>query len=161
MPLQAKDLISPQFVVRLLIVSYFIAYAFHLTPGADIHQLTDTFMSATQSHFTVRGVVLILSAMILFDVQRRIAALVLSILVFWSSYISMLLGADVGEFWLMLALIGGLLHTGGIGATRDPEPEAVDHDPAPRPVSVRPTRRRSASGRDLPYRKDLEVVREH
>lgn len=160
MPARGTDLISPHFLMRLLIVSYFVALSFQLTPGADIHQLADPFMLPAMSHFAVRGVLLTLSAMILFDVHRRAAALVLSILVFLSSYITMLMGGDVGEFWLTLALIGGLLHAGGVGAARKAEPEVTDQEPVPHPTR-RTSRTKSSSGRDLPYRKDLEVVREH
>ena len=161
MAARGRPAISAQFVVRLLIVSYFVALSLGLTQGAELRKLSDPFLPANLSHYAMRALILTLSGMVLFDVQRRAAALILSVFVFWSSYLAIFLGGNIGEFWLNLALIGALLHIGGLGAEEDSVagPDATDEKPNAEPDGHR-VNSKKAPGYDLPYRKDLEVVRD-
>lgn len=154
-------MISAPFLMRLMIVSYFVALSLGITYGTDMSAISDSFLPADLSHYVMRALVLTLSGMVLFDIKRRAAALILSVFVFWSSYLAVFLGGSVGEFWLNLALIGALLYIGGLGTeeqspaeTADTEHEAIDR------VAQRRYSPRQLSGGDLPYREDLDVVRD-
>ena len=111
---QISEAISAQFVTRLLIISYFVAVALGLIAGIDIARLADPFLPELMARYLMRGVVLTLCGMVLFDIWRRPAALVLALIVFWASYITLYSGGDIGPFWRDLALIGGLLLTANI-----------------------------------------------
>jgi len=105
---------SGQSVVRLLIVSYFMALAIGLIPGTDITVLADPFMPWLSARILTGTIVFTLACLILVGIQRRAAALLLAIVLFWASYIVMLSaeGANIlGGFWRDLALIGALILT--------------------------------------------------
>jgi len=150
---------TAQFAMRLLIVSYFVALSLGLTQGADIQKLSDPFLPDHMSHYAMRGVVLTLAGMVLFDIQRRAAALILSVFVFWSSYLAIFLGGSIGDFWLDLALIGALLHIGGVGAEGEGSAARSDPEATRGPDIERRAISKPEPGGDLPYRKDLEAVR--
>lgn len=115
--MEAKvNFVSAQFVTRLLIVSYFVALALNLIEGAEIARFAEPLMPGMMAHYTMRFVVLTLSAMVLFDFWQRPAALVLAIIVFWSSYITLYSGGEISSFWRDLALIGALLLTANIAS---------------------------------------------
>lgn len=161
MTARGRQGISAQFVFRLLIVSYFVALSLGLTQGAELRKISDPFLPADLSHYAMRALILTLSGMVLFDVQRRAAALILSLFVFWSSYLAIYLGGNIEEFWLNLALIGGLLHIGGVGAEED---SVAGTDVTLEKTKVEQAGHRAnskkAPGCEIPYRKDLEVVRD-
>jgi len=101
-------------VVRLLIVSYFMALAIGLIPGTDITVLADPFMPWISARILTGTIVFSLACLILVGTQRRAAALLLAIVLFWASYIAMLSaeGAHIiAGFWRDLALIGALILT--------------------------------------------------
>ena len=111
---QISEAISAQFVTRLLIISYFVAVALGLIVGIDVARLAEPFLPELMARYLMRAVVLTLCGMVLFDVLRRPAALVLALIVFWASYITLYSGGEIGPFWRDLALIGGLLLTANI-----------------------------------------------
>ena len=106
--------VTTQNVVRILISSYFIAFAIGVFPGTDVSVLLDQFLPAWISTFLTHLGVFTLAVMILTGVQRRAAALLLAIMVFWASYMILMSGPTVdvlGNFWRDLALIGALIMT--------------------------------------------------
>ena len=112
--LPTSQVFTGHFVVRLLIVSYFVALAFGIIDGTDLAVLMTPFLpefaAKVISGFGVVG----LSVMILFGFHRRLAALLLAIILFWCSYLASISPAgfeDIGSFWRDLALIGALLLT--------------------------------------------------
>jgi len=112
--LTSSGLVSGHSVVRLLIVSYFMALAIGLIPGTDIAILADPFMPWIAARVLTGAAVFVLASLILFGIQRRAAALLLAVVIFWASYVTMLSaeGAQVlGGFWRDLALIGALILT--------------------------------------------------
>ncbi len=100
--------------VRLLIVSYFMALAIGVIPGTDVTVLAEPFMPWVAARILSGVVVFGLASLILVGIHRRAAALLLAIVIFWASYVTMLSseGAQVlGGFWRDLALIGALILT--------------------------------------------------
>lgn len=113
------DLIEPSSVTRLLVISYFLALSLGLVHGSDVRLLATPFMPENVAHYLMRAVVLLLGAMVLFGVQRKAAALILSLVIFWPSYMTLYGGGDVSAFWRDLALIGALV----MSATQRSAPE--------------------------------------
>ena len=98
--------------------------------------------------------------MVLIGVGRRVAALLLSLLLFWASYLTMYMGNDLGAFWRDLALIGGLLLTVDLKNTaRDDGPvDSSEHETLDDDVlGGTPTRARVISR--TVFRNDLELSR--
>ena len=156
------DFIAPSTIARLLVVSYFIALALNLISGADIKLLAAPFLSETVAHLTMRSIVLVLSAMVLFGAYRRPAALILALVIFWPSYMSMYAGNDISAFWRDLALIGALLMTSydkhGAEVATDDDHGSEDHTldlAADAPEDAPAT----APYNDEIYREDLNLVR--
>lgn len=160
---KANDIFSAQFVTRLLIVSYFLAVALNLISGTELWRMADPFMSDQRAHYTMRLVVLALCGMVLFGVWRRPAALVLALVVFWTSYMTLYAGGEISAFWRDLALIGALLLTANI---TDNFGEVGEHDEDEAHPSVEatlpaksepkpPTRRRQS----VLFREDFDIVR--
>lgn len=116
---QVIESFSAQLVTRLLIISYFVAVALGLIPGIEVARLGAPFLPETYSLYLMSSIVLVLSAMVLFGIFRRPAALVLALIVFWASYITLYSGGEIGAFWRDLALIGGLLLTANITTYAD------------------------------------------
>ena len=155
-----KQAFTVQYLMRLAIVTYFVALSLGLTKGADMRSVSNAFLPTDVSHYTMRAVVLTLSGMILFDIYRRTAALILSICLFWSSYLAILLGGPVASFWVNLGLIGVLLYVGEVGSAENKAPEGEQDGQATIDEPAEQRREsRQTPGSDLPYRKDLEVVR--
>lgn len=112
--LRSSQIFSGHFAIRLLIVSYFTALALGIIKGVDLAVLATPFMPAIFAKIVSGLGVVGLSAMILFGYHRRVAALLLAVVLFWCSYLATLspLGlGDIGSFWRDLALIGALLLT--------------------------------------------------
>jgi len=112
--LHASQMFTGHSAIRLLIVSYFMALALGLIKGTDLAVLATPFMPETLAKIASGLSVLGLSVMILFGFHRRLAALLLAIILFWCSYLASVSPAgleDIGSFWRDLALIGALLLT--------------------------------------------------
>ena len=116
---QIAGFITAQMITRLLIISYFIAIALGLISGIDISRLANPFLPELPALYLMRLVVLTLCGMVLFGLFRRPAALVLALVVFWTSYMTLYAGGEIGAFWRDLALIGGLLLTANIATYAD------------------------------------------
>ncbi len=153
---KAKGAISAHLITRLLIVSYFIALALGLIAGVEISKMAEPFMSESAARYVMRFIVLLLAGMVLFGVWRRPAALVLALVVFWTSYISLYSGGEIGSFWRDLALIGGLLLTANIANYAD-DALAEDLDPPIEPDSTQEMR--VTSQNEGGFREDFEFVR--
>jgi uncharacterized membrane protein YphA (DoxX/SURF4 family) len=105
---------AAQAALRMLIASYFIAVALGLIPGTDLGILFSGVLVSPHDGATAAGIVFVLSFMIMIGMATRAAALILALLTFYASYLSMIaLGVDqeLGSFWRDLALIGALLLT--------------------------------------------------
>ncbi len=152
---------------RILIVSYFIALAFGLIQGAEIKRLASPFLSESNAGIAMGAIVIGLCALVLIGVFRRPAALVLSLVVFWASYMTLFAQGDINGFWRDLALIGGLLIAAGVGQglgrgnraapKAAPEPELPKVPEAPEAASPRMPVRRATISR---FREDLSLARD-
>lgn len=103
-----------QNLIRILIASYFIAVSIGLITGTDATPLAATFLPPEQAQFVGSSTFFILGYMVLTGIWLRPAALLLGLIVFWSSYIANF-GAQgtavVGDFWRDLTLVGALMLT--------------------------------------------------
>lgn len=111
--------ISAQVITRLLIVSYFVAIALGLNTGFELSLLAETFLPPVPAQYLMQLSILILCVMVLCGVWRRPAALLLALIVFWTSYLTLYAGGEIGTFWRDLALIGGLLLTANVTTYAD------------------------------------------
>lgn len=152
-------------ITRILILSYFLALATGLIGGAEFSRLTAPFMAEPAASITTSAIVVLLAAMVLLGLYRRPAALVLALMLFWASYMTMFATGDLSGFWRDLALLGGLLMSAGVGsglsmprraASEPPEAEVTQRivsTPQPDAEAARPnsiTR----------FREDLDLARE-
>ena len=150
-------------ITRILILSYFIALATGLIGGAEISRLAAPFLAPDLARYVTGGLVLALSLLVLIGMFRRPAALVLALMVFWSSYITLFSNGDINGFWRDLALIGGLLISAGVGSgwTVASRPVVADKaETPPEPILELPQtnapRRRATVSR---FREDLSLAR--
>lgn len=111
-----SDVLAPtaQNLCRILIASYFMAISLNLIGGTDGHAIT--LWLIPEGHVATASAVAIfcLSFLVMIGVWLRPAALLLALLVFWSSYITLLSSGkelSVDGFWRDLALIGALFLT--------------------------------------------------
>ena len=164
------ELLTGHSVVRLLIVSYFMALSLGVISGTDISVLAGPFLPALPARILTGGAVFALAAMILIGTHRRAAALLLAIAMFWASYLTILSAPvdELGAFWRDLALIGALILT-----YADADAEQIARDPAPefqrrhRRISTKASFMRSdrtseshSMKQDAElYRKDLDLAR--
>jgi len=99
-------------VARMLIASYFIARVLGLSVAAAGDELVPfRDMPGEYSELVAAGVLLILSLAMFFGVQVRLAALLLAVHLFWTSFLmNYLIGTTpmLDAFWRDLALIGAL-----------------------------------------------------
>lgn len=173
-------------IARLLITSYFIALGLGLIAGTDVGVLLVP-VSPQLAEGAFPGVLLVgLASMVLFGILRSYATVALGLLVFWASYLTMMIqpgDAHVAGFWRDLALISGLLLSHGkpsrsitgISFGLPPRRPAAElrSDPvmpiersaatsAQSSLDVRHTTQRPAHPRRVRteiYRQDFEVVR--
>lgn len=103
--------ITPTSLTRLLVISYFIAVSLGLIQGSNLLELLTPLLPETLATPLMRGLILTLSVLILTGLARRTSALVLSLVVFFSSYAALYEGGDISAFWRDLALVGALLMT--------------------------------------------------
>ena len=172
-----RSYITGHSVVRLLIVSYFVALALGVIEGTDVSVLVSAMLPQALAGFVASGVVLALSVSILVGWHRRTSALVLALALFWSSYVAMMGSPDaqLGAFWRDLALIGALVLSygdGQVASRKAPEAQsAVSEGPVRSRISQAFHSTRSAISRPSArsakaeseeaelYRKDLDIVR--
>lgn len=105
---------SGHHMLRLLIASYFIGTASGIVPFESGREMAAMLLPKEYSEFFFSAFMFTTSYLILIGRQIRVAALLLALFVFWSSYMASFgpyrtLGLE--EFWRDLALIGGLLLT--------------------------------------------------
>lgn len=111
---QGPSPITGQAVVRVLISLYFIALGAGLISGTEPAILLYAFLPALPAKLLAGALFVTLASCILIGFKRRHSALLLAIVMFWSSYVVMLAlppAQDLGGFWRDLALIGGLILT--------------------------------------------------
>ena len=153
-------------ITRILILSYFLALAGGLINGAEFSRLASPFLADPFATYVTSTVVVVLSAMVLVGFFRRPAALILALILFWASYMTMFATGDLTGFWRDLALMAGLLMSAGVGsgfsiARRAPN-ETEDDIDMPRIISKPlhdaedPQRPPSVSR----FREDLSLARE-
>ena len=150
-------------ITRILILSYFIALATGLIGGAEISRLATPFLPPDMAFYLTSGLVLALSILVVVGIFRRPAALILALIVFWSSYITLFANGDINGFWRDLALIGGLLISAGVGnglslAKRAEQavPDATPSEPVPDLPRTQSPRPRATVSR---FREDLSLAR--
>lgn len=146
-------------LIRLLIVSYLVAVAFGMAGGTPLSIMLTDVMSLSQAHVVMGGLVVMLSGMIVADIARKTAGLVLAMLLFWASYLA-LFGAgsshaQISSFWRDLALIGGLL-----AVVREPSNSLEEDFPNEQALVLDDTlaARRTSRG-TTKFREDLEYAR--
>lgn len=103
-----------QTLIRIVIASYFIASASGIIPGMQAGILFEPVLEPDVAYLAGAATVFCLAFLILTGYALRAAALVLSIMLFWSSYLTMIdlgLAEQLGFFWRDLALIGALMLT--------------------------------------------------
>jgi uncharacterized membrane protein YphA (DoxX/SURF4 family) len=101
-------------LLRVIIGSYFLAVALALIPGTDLAILFSGVLPHPYDGALAMGLVFALAFMVMLGHATRVAALVMAMITFYASYLTMLqLGVadELGSFWRDLALIAGLLLT--------------------------------------------------
>lgn len=111
-PLPVNTCVSTIGIARLLITSYFIALGFGLIEGTNVGVLLIP-ISLQAAEGALPGAFLVaLASMILFGVFRSYATIALALMVFWASYLTMMVqpgNTHVAGFWRDVALIVGVL----------------------------------------------------
>ena len=161
-------------VVRLLISSYFMALGLGIIPGTDVGRLARPFLPDVAAGIASGAVVSGLALCILVGFHRRAAALLLAIVIFWASYLSMLFVEDstgIAGFWRDLALIGALILTYADTAHAGQNDALTVISHIPKAAKVRREGKAHAAaleGGEVPrtpsqgrllYREDLDIVR--
>lgn len=113
-------------ITRILILSYFLALAGGLIGGAEFSRLAEPFFADPLATYVTSTIVVFLSGMVLFGYFRRPAALILALILFWASYMTMFATGDLTGFWRDLALMAGLLMSAGIGNGFSISPRALN-----------------------------------
>lgn len=155
--------IEPATITRLLVVSFFIALSLGLIEGCDVRLLASPFIAAPYDAYIMHAMVLGLSLMILIGFMRRRAALVLALIVFWTSYMMLFAGGDVSAFWRDLALIGGLIMSANNTRTQDDNVQEKDHSEVVIEfVRSKPTTKPAALPNEAnAYREDFNMARSY
>ncbi|MEM6386688.1 MAG: hypothetical protein AAF718_10670 [Pseudomonadota bacterium] len=155
------DVISPRGMTRLLILSYFIAQAVGLVGETGLMHFMVPLMPDEVALHLMQGLVLGLSLLIIADIGRRHAALVLALIVFFSSYVTLYAGGELGAFWRDLALMGALLMTADITNPSGSEVDWKDIEDLPKTTRVvsKPPDSPVEPLRDQPFREDFDIAR--
>ncbi len=101
-----------RFGIRLLVATYFLAVGFGLVPGTGLQGLTGLVLPEPAANLLAGIIVLVIAGMILADRWVMVSAICLSVLLFVSSYATMIqigVAEELGQFWRDIALIGALL----------------------------------------------------
>lgn len=101
-------------LIRILIASYFLALGAGVIPGTDVSALFAAVLPAPYAGLLAGGIVFVLAYLVLIGAWLRPAALLLALVMFWSSYISvshMGFAEQLGGFWRDMALIAALILT--------------------------------------------------
>ncbi|MEM9426126.1 MAG: hypothetical protein AAGA06_05440 [Pseudomonadota bacterium] len=157
------DWVSPRGIMRLLVISYFVASALGWIAGSAMVDFMIPVLPDDIATMLMRGLILVLSVLVLVGIGRRHAALVLALVVFFSSYTNLYAGGDIGNFWRDLALIGALLMTADFAKPKEGDEDAgwIDLDdtaPGPR-VPSRPPEPDITPLDDKQFREDLDIAR--
>lgn len=155
-----KDWISPRGIMRLLVLSYFIAGSLGWLGSTALMQFMIPVLPAEAAIRLMQGLILGLSLLILLGVGRKHAALTLALIVFFSSYTALYAGGDIGAFWRDLALIGALLMTADFNAPKDRDEDWTDQKderPTPR-VTSRPPDAPVIPLNDQAFREDFDIA---
>lgn len=105
---------TAQALLRMVIGSYFLAVALGLIPGTDLGILFTAVLPAPYDSALATGLVFALAFMVMLGHATRGAALVMALITFYASYLTMLsmgVADELGSFWRDLALIAALLLT--------------------------------------------------
>lgn len=118
-------LLTTHGVARMLIASYFIARVLGLSVAAAGDEMVP-FRDLPGDHTALlaEGVLLVLSLALFFGVQVRLAALLLAVHLFWTSFLMNYLIGEMpmlNAFWRDLALVGALTL---VAAQHVPRPSA-------------------------------------
>lgn len=100
--------------LRVMIASYFLAVALSLIPGTDLGLLFAIILPEPYSSAVAAGLVFLFSFMIMIGIAMRLAALMIALITFFASYLTMVqLGVqnELGSYWRDIALIAALLLT--------------------------------------------------
>ncbi|QQA44653.1 hypothetical protein [Pelagovum pacificum] len=103
-----------QNLIRIVIASYFMATSLGLISGTNGSELLDQFMAADLARMTGGAVMFIVAYALLCGLAIRVTALLLGMLVFWSSFIAAYgpaPTASVDAFWRDIALVASLMLT--------------------------------------------------
>lgn len=177
--------LSAKGATRLLLAIYFLGLGLGAIRGVEIDILLRAHMPDGMAGL-LSGALIVALALLLLRKKPRTAALLLSVLVFWASYLNMLIRNDathMADFWRDLALIGGLIFTSGasrqsvridlgapVGAARDRLcallPMSANADPDTALAARSGTEAQPPSSAAHPkrvrselYRQDFEVAR--
>lgn len=105
---------SAQNLSRILIASYLMAIALGLVGGTTGSVIWEMFLPEDTANIVATVSMFGLAFMVMIGVWLRPAALLLAIVMFWSSYITLIspdATTNVDSFWRDLALIGALFLT--------------------------------------------------
>jgi hypothetical protein len=147
--------------MRLLVLSYFIALSLGWIGGTPMLEFMFPVLPDVVAAYLMQGIILFLSFLIFIGIGRRPAALIMSLIVFFSSYTALYTGGDISPFWRDLALIGALLMTADFK-----RPEAMPseweesnvHEVEMQTVS-NPEPAKAEPMDDQPFRDDFDMAR--
>jgi len=103
-----------QNLIRVIIASYFIGVSIGLISGTDATPLAAMFLEPETAAFFGSATLFIFGYLVMTGIWLRFAALMLALVMFWSSYILNFSAADgsgIGNFWRDMTLIGALMLT--------------------------------------------------
>ncbi len=98
--------------LRVMIASYFLAVALKLIPGTDLALLFAPLLPSPYAGAAAAGLVFVFSFMIMLGMATRVAALMIGLMTFYSSFLTTMSASEsgsIGAFWNDLALIAALL----------------------------------------------------
>lgn len=111
-----------QNVIRIIIASYFIGVSCGLISGTDATPLAATVLEPAAAEFVGGAVIFILGYLVMTGFALRFAAMLLGIVLFWSSYMthfSATTPVAIDGFWKDMVLIAALMLTYMSGGARD------------------------------------------
>ncbi len=133
---------------RILIASYFMAVSLGLVAGTDGTALIHWFIPDPLAGSISAAIIFALALLVMTGIWLRPAALLLALVLFWSSYLTLIGGSarsGVDMFWRDLALIGALFLTYAQSSRRAMRMRSVIRRKLP-------VRKLSVSGNAMPRR---------